>query len=229
MTNKKFNTLLHQGVNFFFYPHAFTLNLGAMRISPVINWIGRKRALYRQQRQFLLILSGLVGLAVGFSAVIIKNLVHFIKVLLMRWTEGTFSNYVFFVFPIAGIFLTILFIRYINRRPVRPGIPSVLFAKRNIFPVVDEEGFFRGIVKSDGIRNLMFETDLYDKTYVRDLMFMPENTIDLNESTEEVARKFHESGRYNIAVLKDGKYLGFLSRAKVFSSYRERLKQFSDE
>lgn len=590
-----------------------------MRISTVINWIGRKRARYIQQRQFLLILSGLVGLAVGFSAVIIKNLVHFIKVLLMNWTEGTFSNYLFFIFPIAGILLTILFIRYINRRPVRHGIPSVLFAisknrglirshnlyssivtsaltvgfggsvglegptvatgaaigsnfgrmmrlnykeivlllacasagamsaifkapiaaivfalevimldltvwsmiplliasataaltsyffqgqnvlyafeiiepfqlgdihfylllgvftgfisvyftriynfissrfekmhnpyqrlliagsilgaiilfipalygegyeeinrtlhgdvnflfentfynisgnntwvvllflllviffkgiattltfaaggvggifapslftgvsaglffallanqlgadislsnfalvgmagliagvihapltaifliaeltgghelfmplmiastisyatvrifeknsvytvqlaqrgelmthdkdrnillmmnvselieknfnkirpddtlgdlvktikksHRNIFPVVDEEGFFRGIVKLDDIRNLMFETDLYDKTYVNDLMFMPENTIDIHESMEEVARKFHESGRYNIAVLRDGKYLGFVSRAKVFSSYRERLKQFSDE
>lgn len=590
-----------------------------MKISTVINWIGRKRAKYIQQRQFLLILSGLVGLAVGFSAVIIKNLVHFIKVLLMEWTAGTFSNYLFFIFPIAGIFLTILFIRYINRRPVRHGIPSVLFAisknrglirshnlyssiitsaltvgfggsvglegptvatgasigsnfgrmmrlnhkeivlllacasagamsaifkapiaaivfalevimldltvwsmiplliasataaltsyffqgqnvlyafdikepfqlgdihfylllgvftgfisvyftriynfisnrfekmhnpyhrlliagsilgaiilffpalygegyeeinrtlhgdvnflfentfytisgnstwivllfllfiivfkgiattltfaaggiggifapslftgvssglffallanqlgadislsnfalvgmagliagvihapltaifliaeltgghelfmplmiastisyatvrifeknsvytvqlaqrgelmthdkdrnillmmnvselieknfnkirpdntlgdlvktikksHRNIFPVVDEEGYFRGIVKLDDIRNLMFETDLYDKTYVNDLMFMPENTIDVNESMEEVARKFHESGRYNIAVLRDGKYLGFVSRAKVFSSYRERLKQFSDE
>ncbi len=75
----------------------------------------------------------------------------------------------------------------------------------------------------------MFETEQYESTYVRDLMFMPENTIEYNEPMEEVARKFHESERYNIAVLNNGKYLGFVSRAKVFSSYREMLKLFSDE
>ncbi len=108
-------------------------------------------------------------------------------------------------------------------------VKTIKKSHRNIFPVVDEEGYFRGIVKLDDIRNLMFETDLYDKTYVSDLMFTPQNTINVSEPMEEVARKFHESGRYNIAVLRDGKYLGFVSRAKVFSSYRERLKQFSDE
>lgn len=102
-------------------------------------------------------------------------------------------------------------------------------SKRNVFPVVDEENYFQGIVKLDEIRNIMFETDLYDKTYVRDLMFMPQHTISMQEPMEEVARKFHDSGRYNIAVLRDGKYIGFVSRAKVFSSYRAMLKQFSDE
>lgn len=108
-------------------------------------------------------------------------------------------------------------------------VKTIKKSKRNIFPVVDEEGYFRGIVKLDDIRHIMFETDLYDKTYVRDLSFDPQYTINVNEPMEEVARKFHDSGRYNIAVLRDGKYLGFVSRAKVFSSYRERLKQFSDE
>jgi CIC family chloride channel protein len=70
---------------------------------------------------------------------------------------------------------------------------------------------------------------MYDKTSVKDLMFMPENTIETNEQMEQVAKKFQESGRFNIVVLQDGKYLGFVSRAKVFSSYREMLKQFSDE
>lgn len=108
-------------------------------------------------------------------------------------------------------------------------VKTIKKSKRNIFPVVDEEGYFRGIVKLDDIRHIMFETDLYDKTYVRDLAFDPQYTININEPMEEVAQKFHDSGRYNIAVLREGKYLGFVSRAKVFSSYRERLKQFSDE
>ncbi|MCF8380496.1 MAG: chloride channel protein [Bacteroidales bacterium] len=102
-------------------------------------------------------------------------------------------------------------------------------SKRNIFPVVDDEGYFQGIVKLDEIRNIMFEIDLYEKTSVRELMFMPQYTIGIREPMEEVARKFHDSDRYNIAVVRDGKYVGFVSRAKVFSSYRDMLKEFSDE
>ena len=108
-------------------------------------------------------------------------------------------------------------------------VKTIQKSKRNVFPVVDEEGYFQGIVKLDEIRNIMFETDLYDKTYVRDIMFMPQYTIRMREPMEEVAKKFHDSGRYNIAVIRDGKYIGFVSRAKVFSSYRAMLKQFSDE
>lgn len=108
-------------------------------------------------------------------------------------------------------------------------VKTIKRSKRNIFPVVDNENVFIGIVKLDDIRHIMFETDLYEKTLVKDLMFMPENTIDILEPMKEVARKFQESGRFNIAVLEEGKYLGFVSRAKVFSSYREMLRQFSDE
>jgi CIC family chloride channel protein len=75
----------------------------------------------------------------------------------------------------------------------------------------------------------MFESDKYNTTLIRDLMFMPEYTISLHESMEEVVRKFHVSKRYNIAVLDHDKYIGFLSRARVFSSYRETLKKISRE
>jgi len=102
-------------------------------------------------------------------------------------------------------------------------------SNRNIFPVVNGHNHFLGIVKLDDIRHIMFNQEMYDTTRVSDLMVTPEYTIESNEQMEEVARKFTESGRYNIAVLRNGKYLGFVSRARVFSSYREMLKYFSDE
>jgi CIC family chloride channel protein len=47
---------------------------------------------------------------------------------------------------------------------------------------------------------------------------------------EDVAQKFHESGKFVLVVLdNDDKYLGFVSRANVFSEYRKMLKHFSDE
>ena len=57
---------------------------------------------------------------------------------------------------------------------------------------------------------------------------MPQPVISPDESMEEVAKKFSRSQNYNLPVLKDGKYIGFVSRANVFSAYREKLKEFSE-
>lgn len=100
---------------------------------------------------------------------------------------------------------------------------------RNIFPVIDTENNFRGIVILDDIRHIMFKPDMYENTYVRDLMFTPIVHVTPDDSMEDVAKKIHTTGRFNIVVLKDGKYLGFISRANVFSSYRRRLKHFSED
>ena len=102
-------------------------------------------------------------------------------------------------------------------------------SSRNIYPVVDEQKNLKGIVKLDDIRHIMFNQDMYDNTLVRDLMHTPEWTVETTDQMEEVARKFSESGRYNFPVLQNGKYLGFVSRARVFSSYREMLKHFSED
>jgi CIC family chloride channel protein len=102
-------------------------------------------------------------------------------------------------------------------------------SSRNIYPVVDEQNYLKGIVKLDDIRHIMFHQEMYDSTKISDLMITPEWTIETNAQMEEVARQFSESGRYNIPVLQNGKYLGFVSRARVFSSYREMLKHFSDD
>ncbi|MCF8302430.1 MAG: chloride channel protein [Bacteroidales bacterium] len=100
---------------------------------------------------------------------------------------------------------------------------------RNIFPVIDKDQKFYGIVSMDDIRDIMFKPELYDKTYVKNLMFMPSTWVDPDESMEKVAQKFHDTGNYNLPVIKNGKYKGFVSRANVFSSYRKMLKYFSED
>jgi len=101
---------------------------------------------------------------------------------------------------------------------------------RNIYPVVDSENTFYGIIFLDQIRNIMFKPELYDTTLVSSLMFMPSQSIDINEDDmESVATKFQHSGKYNLVVLDAGKYVGFVSRANVFSHYREILKDLSEE
>ncbi len=58
---------------------------------------------------------------------------------------------------------------------------------------------------------------------------MPDTKVEMGETMEDVAQKFNDTQHYNLPVLQDGKYIGFVSRANVFSSYRKLLKEFSAE
>jgi chloride channel protein, CIC family len=95
--------------------------------------------------------------------------------------------------------------------------------------VVDSKNYFHGVVFINDIRHIIFKTEMYDNTYVRNLMFMPDTKVEMGETMEDVAQKFNDTQHYNLPVLQDGKYIGFVSRANVFSSYRKLLKEFSAE
>lgn len=101
--------------------------------------------------------------------------------------------------------------------------------RRNIFPVVDEKGKFYGMIRMDDIRHIMFRKELYDNTRVKDLMIIPDSIISPTESMERVTEKFSHSGKYNMVVVEKDRYLGFVSRARVFSTYRRLLKQHSED
>lgn len=108
-------------------------------------------------------------------------------------------------------------------------IKIVSTAKRNIFPVVDETNHFYGIVTLDVIRNVMFKPELYDELKITEFMYSPSETVSPDDSMEEVANKFNKSGNFTMPVLQNDKYLGFVSRANVYSAYRKLLKDFSDD
>ncbi len=99
---------------------------------------------------------------------------------------------------------------------------------RNIYPVIDEDEMFHGIVFLDDVRKVMFKPELYGTHKVKDYMFMPKPVIDINEPMEDVANKFRLSENYNLPVVRDGKYVGFISRAKLFSTYRRMMRLQSD-
>ncbi len=112
---------------------------------------------------------------------------------------------------------------------LRDIVKAISQSDRNLFPVVDKDGTLKGMIKLSKIKDLIFEPDLYDTILIRDLMFMPEFYISSSDTMETVAEKFETSNRFNLAVIDDGKYLGFISRAKVFSNYRKTLEYFSNE
>jgi CIC family chloride channel protein len=102
-------------------------------------------------------------------------------------------------------------------------------SQRNIFPVVDEKGDFHGFIRLDDIRNIMFKQELYDIVDVKKLMVRPDTFVSPDDSMETVAEKFANYDKYNLPVLRDGKYVGFVSKANVFSTYRDMVRKFSEE
>jgi chloride channel protein, CIC family len=98
---------------------------------------------------------------------------------------------------------------------------------RNLFPVVDENGIMVGMVKMDDVREMIFNHDLYDTIKISELMYMPDYHIDPNDSMEIVANKFESSNIYNLAVIENGKYIGFISRAQVYTKYRKQIRDVS--
>lgn len=112
---------------------------------------------------------------------------------------------------------------------LRQLVEAISVSHRDLFPVVDDNGMLAGMVKMDDVRHLIFKQDEYDKVTLKEIMYLPEHWISPNDSMDEVVEKFVSSERYNLAVIDNGKYLGFISRAKVFSDYREYVKMFSND
>ena len=108
-------------------------------------------------------------------------------------------------------------------------VKQIQKSKRNIFPVVDEENHLLGIIHLNNVRHVIFRPEIYDSTSVSSLMYFPVNFVSPDDSMEEIVQKFQSSGHYNIPVIKDGKYVGFVSRANVLSKYRKLLKHFSED
>lgn len=100
---------------------------------------------------------------------------------------------------------------------------GVAKSSRNLFPVLDDKQRFMGVVLLDDIRPLLFEQEMYDKLTIEVLMKSAPAVIFHDDTTEQVMQKFKESGAWNLPVVKDNKYLGFISKSKLLSVYRKKL------
>jgi len=106
---------------------------------------------------------------------------------------------------------------------------AIIKSKRNIFPVLNKKTKeLEGIILLDDLRPVMFDQTLYDEVKASELMHHPPDTINLNEDKmTEVMKKFQDTGAWNLPVLKDGIYYGFVSKSKLLTAYRRKLIDFS--
>ncbi len=109
-------------------------------------------------------------------------------------------------------------------------VKTISTSRRNVFPVIDKEGVLLGIVLLDDIRNIMFRQELYHRFMVGKFMTSAPGRLYDTDSMEQVMQTFDDTKAWNLPVVDaQGKYLGFVSKSKIFNSYREVLVHFSEE
>ncbi len=106
----------------------------------------------------------------------------------------------------------------------------VATSKRNIFPVIDDRNHFHGYVSLEDIRRDMFRSDLYEKHHVYNYMVSAPAYVYIDEKMDSVMNKFEKTQAWNLPVVDhDRTYIGFVSKSKIFSAYRDQLKQVSHD
>ncbi|MCG8183100.1 chloride channel protein [Tenacibaculum piscium] len=102
---------------------------------------------------------------------------------------------------------------------------AVVKSNRNIFPVISEENNkLLGIILVDDIRPIMFDQTLYDAVFARELMHNPPAVINIEkDKMTDIMQKFQKSGAWNLPVIKEDKYYGFISKSKLLTVYRNKL------
>ena len=102
-------------------------------------------------------------------------------------------------------------------------------SKRNIFPVTDQHHYLHGIILLDDIRHVMFQQEKYTTTGVKDLMIQPPAILMMNEKMSDVMKKFVDTNAWNLPVLENNRYKGFVSKSSIFTRYRDLLIEEQSE
>lgn len=109
-------------------------------------------------------------------------------------------------------------------------VQTISQSSRNLFPVVDSEGKLLGVVQLDHIRNIMFRPDLYRKMHVETFMSSPPAILSTTDNMELVMDTFDRTAAWNLPVVdENGCYVGFVSKSKIFNSYRRVLRHYSED
>lgn len=109
-------------------------------------------------------------------------------------------------------------------------VKTVAQSHRNLYPVVNSENKFIGLVQLNDIRKIMFNRELYEEVRVEELMIESPALITEKESMISVMKKFEDNYAWNLPVVDESRrYIGFVSKSNLFSAYRNLLKEFYQE
>lgn len=109
-------------------------------------------------------------------------------------------------------------------------VDVISVSNRSIFPVTDSKERFQGFVSLESVRSDMFRTELYEKKHVYNYVRSAPEYVHEDEDMKSVMRKFEKTEAWSLPVVgTDRRYIGFVSKSRIFTAYRDELKKLSSE
>ena len=99
-----------------------------MNYRDLIAFLLRWRRRHLSDKNFVLLISFFVGIFTACAGLLLKWLIAQIEHLLTQEFSVTGANWLYLVYPVVGVWLTMLFIRYIVRDDIGHGVTKILFA-----------------------------------------------------------------------------------------------------
>ena len=102
-------------------------------------------------------------------------------------------------------------------------------SEKNIFAVLDAKSRFAGIIELNDIKQRLFQPELFDKITIRSIVKKPAAILQKNQDMHSVMEQFDLTQSWYLPVLDaDKKFVGFISKTKLFNKYREILSSQGD-
>lgn len=120
--------------------------------------------------------------------------------------------------------------------PVSPDLPmgklvsEISRSNNNFLPVVNQAGVLLGIIDITRVRHIIFRSELYTRFKVKQLMLQPSAVLSDHEPMQEVMKKFDETDAAQLPVVDvNGVLKGYISRTRLYSTYRQIVADMSAE
>lgn len=109
-------------------------------------------------------------------------------------------------------------------------IHALSSSRNDYIPVLNESGSLMGEIDITKLRHIIFRTELYHRFHVSQLMTAPAATLGVNDPMEDVMKTFDSTGAQYLPVVGlDGHLVGYISRIRLYSMYRQFVADFSAE
>lgn len=114
-------------------------------------------------------------------------------------------------------------------RNLKDLIEIIKRSEKNIYAVVDAKDLFLGIIELNDIKMKLFQTEEFEKISVRSMMKKPPAELTNNQDMHAVMEKFDVTQSWYLPVIdRERKFIGFISKTKLFNKYREILSSQGD-
>ena len=109
-------------------------------------------------------------------------------------------------------------------------VHAISASRNDYIPVLNESGKLLGEIDINKLRHIIFRTELYHRFHVSQLMTPPAATLGVNDPMEDVMKTFERTGAQYLPVVNiEGQLVGYISRAHLYSMYRQFVADFSAE